>query len=233
MSASILIVEDDIDLGHLLQQYLRLNHFQARQVFNGVEARAALLQQRYDVLIIDVMMPQEDGFQLAEKLVRNYPELPFLFVTARKMQEDVIQGLTLGAEDYIVKPFDADELILRLKNILKRSRNTPEVQQRIFAIGNYQFDPQNMHLSIHSSSVLLTEKESQLLHYLCIHQNRLIKRTDILSYLWKEADFFNGRSMDVFISRLRKYLAEDPNVQIENVRGVGFRFLVKDKTTSL
>ena len=149
------------------------------------------------------------------------------------MQEDVIQGLTLGAEDYIVKPFDADELILRLKNILKRSRNTPEVQQRIFAIGNYQFDPQNMHLSIHSSSVLLTEKESQLLHYLCIHQNRLIKRTDILSYLWKEADFFNGRSMDVFISRLRKYLAEDPNVQIENVRGVGFRFLVKDKTTSL
>lgn len=224
MSANVLIVEDDVDLGHLLQQYLRLNGFQAHQVFNGIQARAILREQTYDILIIDVMMPKEDGFQLAEKLGQHYPELPFLFVTARKMKEDIINGLKLGADDYILKPFDADELILRIRNILKRTNKQPEDSNAVIPIGKYQFDPQNMRLKSALSEALLTEKEAQLLHYLCKHQNQLIKRNDILNYLWKESDFFNGRSMDVFISRLRKYLAEDSTIQIENVRGVGFRF---------
>lgn len=228
MNENVLIVEDDIDLGHLLEQYLRLNGFKARQVFNGIEARDALRLEVYDILIIDIMMPKEDGFKLVEKLKRNYPSLPFIFVTARKMKEDVMRGLELGADDYILKPFDADELILRIRNILKRSNKSQEDSNDVISIGNFQFDPLNLSLKSEISKVILTEKESQLLHYLCKHQNSLIKRADILNYLWKESDFFNGRSMDVFISRLRKYLAEDPTIQIENVRGVGFRFLIAE-----
>lgn len=226
MSTNILIVEDDIDLGHLLKQYLNLNHFQADQVFNGIEARAALREKHYDILIIDVMMPEEDGFQLVEKLTRNYPDLPFLFVTARKMKEDIVKGLELGADDYILKPFDADELILRIRNILKRTSKLPKDTDAVIQLGNYRFDLPNMRLTSALSETLLTEKECQLLLYLSKHQNELIKRNDILNYLWKESDFFNGRSMDVFISRLRKYLAGDPNIQIESVRGIGFRFYI-------
>jgi len=228
MNENVLIVEDDIDLGHLLEQYLRLNGFKAHQVFNGIEARDALRLDVYDILIIDVMMPKEDGFKLVEKLTRNYPDLPFIFVTARKMKADVMRGLELGADDYILKPFDADELILRIRNILKRSNKSHEDANDVISIGNFEFDPLNLSLKSAISKVILTEKESQLLHYLCKHQNSLIKRADILNYLWKESDFFNGRSMDVFISRLRKYLAEDPTIQIENVRGVGFRFLITE-----
>ena len=227
MSTNILIVEDDIDLGHLLKQYLSLNHFQADQVFNGIEARAALREKHYDILIIDVMMPKEDGFQLVEKMTKNYPDLPFLFVTARKMKEDIVKGLGLGADDYILKPFDADELILRIKNILKRTSKLSKNADSVISIGTYRFDSGNMRLTSPLSEILLTEKECQLLLYLSKHQNELIKRNDILNYLWKESDFFNGRSMDVFISRLRKYLADDPNIQIESVRGIGFRFFIK------
>jgi DNA-binding response OmpR family regulator len=227
MSTKVLIVEDDVDLGPLLSQYLKINDFHTSLVCNGVEAMAALGQQQYDILIIDVIMPEEDGFQFAKKLVKVYPGLPFLFVTARKMKEDVMKGLSLGADDYIIKPFDADELILRLKNILKRSKNALQNTDDIISIGNYYFDPANLRLKSSSTEHLLTEKEAQLLHYFCKHQDELIKRNDILDNLWEESDFFKGRSMDVFISRLRKYLVDDPSIHIESVRGVGFRFSVK------
>lgn len=229
MKPNVLIVEDDIDLGHLLKQYLQLNDFNAHQVFNGKEARLLLQSHQFDILIIDVMMPEEDGFQLAKKIASYYPNLPFLFVTARKMQEDIVYGLKLGADDYILKPFDADELILRVKNILKRTNHLTNNDDAIISIGKYEFDHQNMKLNFGSSAIILTEKECQLLVYLCKNQNKLIKREDILNYLWKESDFFNGRSMDVFISRLRKYLSNDKGIQIENVRGVGFRFIINNE----
>lgn len=171
-------------------------------------------------------MPKEDGFQLAVKLIKNYPRLPFLFVTARKLKEDVIRGLGLGADDYILKPFDADELILKIRNILNRISGEKKEVESIIQIGNYQFDPKNMLLTLASVEAVLTEKESQLLLYLCKHQNQLIRWDDILDSLWEESDFFNGRSMDVFISRLRRYMAGDSNIQIESGRGIGFRFLV-------
>lgn len=226
MNIKVLIVEDDIDLGNLLKQYLELNNFEAKRVYNGIEAREELKNESFDILIIDVMMPKEDGFTLAQKLVQSYPQLPFLFVTAKKMKEDILQGLKLGADDYILKPFDADELIQRVKNILKRTKVNAPVETEIVQIGTYIFDPKNLVLSSSHIIKMLTEKESRLLHYLCLRQNQLIKRNDILNHLWKESDFFNGRSMDVFISRLRKYLSEDQSIQIESIRGIGFRFII-------
>lgn len=222
----VLIVEDDLDLGNLLKQYLELNNFSVHRVFDGIEAREDLKQNEYDITILDVMMPREDGFELAKKLQVQYPNLPFLFVTARKMKEDVLTGLKLGADDYITKPFDADELILRIKNILKRKQHSIPPKIDSYEIGIYTFEPENFALIANNSTKTLTEKEVQLLSYFIQHKNQLIKRSDVLSHLWEEADFFSGRSLDVFVSRLRKYLSEDPSIQIESVRGVGFRFLV-------
>lgn len=225
MKTSVLIVEDDEDLGHLLKQYLELNDIYAFRVFNGEQAREELKANTYDILVLDVMMPKEDGFELAAKLNVLYPDTPFLFITARKMKEDILFGLKLGAEDYILKPFDADELILRIHNILKRTRRQTVAVPEIFQLGIYSFNPANLLLSTPQAAKVLTVQESRLLHYFCAHQNQLIFRKDILDHLWKEADFFNGRSMDVFISRLRKYLSQDQSIQIESVRGVGFRFI--------
>lgn len=221
----VLIVEDDLDLGNLLKQYLELNSFSVHRVFDGVEAREELRQNEYDIAVLDVMMPREDGFELAQKLQIQHPNLPFLFVTARKLKEDILTGLKLGADDYITKPFDADELILRIKNILKRKPNSVSQKTDVYQIGIFTFEPENFTLNSNNSTKTLTEKEVQLLSYFLQHKNQLIKRNDVLNHLWQEADFFSGRSLDVFVSRLRKYLAEDPSIQIESVRGVGFRFL--------
>ena len=222
----ILIVEDDLDLGNLLKQYLELNKFQVHRVFNGIEAREELKKNTFDILILDVMMPQEDGFTMAEKLQKTHPGLPFLFVTARKMKEDILTGLKLGADDYITKPFDVDELILRIQNILKRNAKPETAKSTSYAFGKFTFEPENLTLKTEKSERTLTEKEAQLLEYLLEHKERIIKREEVLNHLWEEADFFSGRSLDVFISRLRKYLAEDSSVQIESIRGVGFRVLV-------
>ena len=225
MKVKVLIVEDDIDLGHLLKQYLEFNEFEVTRVFDGGEAGEVLKNQSFDILILDVMMPREDGFTFAAKLQQKYPGTPFLFVTARKMKEDILQGLKLGADDYILKPFDADELILRIRNILKRNHKPPEEAAKVIHIGIYRFEPQNQELISPLGKKILTEKETKLLLYLCQHPNQLIKRKSILDHLWESSDFFNGRSMDVFITRLRKHLAEDKTIYIENVRGVGFRFI--------
>ncbi len=225
MKIKILIAEDDIDLGHLLCQYLRLNDFEVHRVFDGDEAISELKQNHYDIVIIDVMMPKVDGFTFAQHLTKQYPNLPFLFVTARKLKEDVLQGLKLGADDYIVKPFDADELILRIRNIIKRAQ--PQVSDiRNLSIGKFMFDPQNLTLFHDSTTRQLTEKERDILLYLYEHRNQVIKRSDLLDRLWAESDFFTGRSLDVFITRLRKILAEDPSVRIESIRGIGFRFCI-------
>jgi len=224
MKAKVLIIEDDIDLGNVLKQYLELNDFAAYRVLNGLEAREELRRNSYDILVIDVMMPVEDGFTLAEKIGLSNPGLPFLFLTARKLKADVLHGLKLGADDYILKPFDVDELILRIENILRRTGQKIPSQDQPVQLGLYRFDPVNLQLSSANTEKMLTEKEAQLLLYLYQHRNRLIKRHEILTHLWTEPDFFSGRSMDVFITRLRKLLAEDSNLHIESIRGIGFKF---------
>lgn len=223
----VLIVEDDLDLGNLLKQYLEAKNFYVHRVYDGIEARNDLKKNSYDILIVDVMMPREDGFELAKNLQNKYPELPFLFVTARKAKEDVLTGLNLGADDYITKPFDADELILRIQNILRRKHSTEFPKVETLHIGKFIFEPKNLTLDFEDSTKTLTDKEAQLLNYLFLHKDQLIRREDVLNLIWKETDFFSGRSLDVFISRLRKYLSKDPSIVIESVRGIGFRFFLK------
>lgn len=225
MSQKILIVEDDQDLGPLLKQYLELNGFLVELRTNGKLARLALQISTFDIILTDVMMPVEDGFTFAMEIAKTHPEIPFLFITARKLKSDIIRGLDIGADDYIIKPFDADELVLRIRNILKRTNNhVPETTS--YKLGTYILVPKEFLLIGPSERKKLTERECQLLTLLLTNLGKLVRKEDILSQLWKESDFFTARSMDVFVSRLRKYLAEDPAIQIESIRSAGLRMLI-------
>jgi len=183
----------------------------------------------FDMCLLDVMMPEIDGFTLASQIVEHKPELPFLFLTAKGQKEDKIKGLQLGADDYIVKPFDVSELILRIQNILKRVQKTiaPIENQLTITIGAYVYDPKNYTIAYKGERHRLTEKEAQLLLFLFKHRNTLVKREAILEEIWGNNDFFSGRSMDVFISRLRKYFSADTSVSITSVRGIGLEFNIK------
>lgn len=225
----ILLAEDDFDYASILRQYLEISGFTVTWAKDGAEALALFPEAKPDICVFDVMMPKMDGFTLAEKVILASPETPVVFLTAKGMKEDKIRGLKLGADDYVVKPFEADELILRITNILKRSQRLtiviPEDKNR-FAIGNYTFDGGNYTLSINDTLHRLTEKEAHLIGYLFTNRNRMIKRDDILSEVWGSDDFFSGRSMDVFISRLRKYFSEDPAIAINSYRGLGLEFKI-------
>ncbi|MDH7446678.1 response regulator transcription factor [Aquimarina sp. 2201CG14-23] len=220
----ILLAEDDFDFGSILKQYLELHGYKVVWAQDGKEALQVFSQEQFDICVFDVMMPKMDGFTLAEKVIELNPEIPFVFLTAKKMKEDKIRGLKLGADDYIVKPFEADILVLRLQNILKRSQRIQSIREEVISIGAYKFDPINHCLKLNEEKQKLTEKETILIQYLYDHKNIMIKREDLLKDVWGNDDFFSGRSMDVFISRLRKYFKQDKNITIESVRGVGLTF---------
>ena len=224
----VLLAEDDIDFGHILKQYLEIYEYQVTLAADGKQALEIFAKRTFDICVLDVMMPKMDGFTLAEKMVQIYPEIPFVFLTARKMKEDKLKGLKLGADDYIVKPFEADELVLRLQNILKRTVKTREstIEKQLIIVGKYHFNTHRLELKIGDKMQQLTEKEGALIRYLYNHKNQLLKREEILQSVWKNDDFFSGRSMDVFISRLRKYFKEDPAISIESIRGIGLEFKV-------
>ncbi|MCI9844377.1 response regulator transcription factor [Flavobacterium pectinovorum] len=225
----ILLVEDDFDYASVLKQYLEFSGFKVSWKKNGKEALESLPVTKPDICILDVMMPQMDGFTLAEKIVDQFPETPFVFLTAKSLQQDKIKGLKLGADDYIVKPFEVEELILRIGNILKRSQKIEEkVLEQNFTIGSYIFDYENYLLKHETITHRITEKEAQLIVFLHANRNKLIKREEILREIWGNEDFFSGRSMDVFISRLRKYFKEDSTISISSVRGLGFEFKINN-----
>lgn len=221
---NILLAEDELDFGGVLKQYLELNQFEVHWAKDGEEALSMVKKQEYDICLLDVMMPKLDGFQLAEKLIEIKPEIPFLFLTARKLKEDKLRGLKLGADDYIVKPFEADELVLRITNILKRSKGTKVQEIKQAQIGIYRFDYDNLILESPETTHRITEKEGVLIAFFIKNKNRLVKREAILNEVWQNDDFFSGRSMDVFISRLRKYFKEDNRIEIKSIRGVGLEF---------
>jgi DNA-binding response OmpR family regulator len=225
----ILLAEDDADFAKVLKQYLELFDFDVHWVQDGEEAFSAFKNIGFQCCILDVMMPKMDGFTLAEKIVNHNPEVPFLFLTAKKLKEDKIRGLKLGADDYIVKPFEADELVLRIQNILKRSQKCSPIKfpNAEILIGNFTFDTQRLQLKSANSLQQLTEKEASLLLFLFEHKNQLLKREVILKAIWESDDFFSGRSMDVFISRLRKYFKEDERVLIQSTRNLGLEFRVR------
>ena len=224
----VLLAEDDIDFASVLKQYLELYGYTVFWCRDGDEAFELFQKETFNICVFDVMMPRTDGFTLAEKIIKLNPEIPFVFLTARQMKEDKIKGLKLGADDYIIKPFEADELVLRLNNILKRSEkqvSTISTSEEI-QIGKYIFDTKRLELKCDKSRQQLTEKEAALVLFLFHNKNRLLKREEILSAVWGNDDFFSGRSMDVFISRLRKYFGADSNISIESIRNVGLEFKI-------
>jgi len=224
----LLLAEDDFDFAAVLKQYLELHQFQVTWAENGEIALDYFKNQVFDICVFDVMMPKMDGFSLAEKIISINPEIPFIFLTARKLKEDKIIGLKLGADDYIVKPFEVDELILRLQNILKRIEQKRSLDgNNIIEIGSYIFDNERLTLNNKNHVQQLTEMEASLIEYLYLNHNQLLKRDQILMSVWKKDDYFSGRSMDVFISRLRKYFNSDPKIKIESVRNIGLEFKIE------
>jgi DNA-binding response OmpR family regulator len=215
----ILLVEDDIDLGNVLKQYIEFSEFEVVIGRNAKEGRELFRGGDIDLCVLDVMMPGLDGFSLAKEIKKMNKDVPFIFLTARTNKADRMFGLKLGADDYICKPFEADELLLRIKNILQR---TKRIKSPVASIGTYEFNPENYMLTRKGKQKQLTEKEARLLELLLENKNKVIPRSLILEKLWGKDDYFLGRSMDVFISRLRKYLQEDDSVSVENIRGIGF-----------
>jgi DNA-binding response OmpR family regulator len=215
----VLIAEDDRDFGNILAQYVTISGFDVSLGRDGTEAWEMFNRIKPDLCVLDVMMPMMDGFTLAEKIKETDPNIPLIFLTARSLKEDIVRGLKIGADDYITKPFDPEVLILRISNILKRAYSSVNDEYKISqTILKYN----TLELICPNSKVKLTLKEAQLLKYFIINKNKILAREDILTEIWGEDDYFLGRSMDVFISRLRKYVTNDKHIDIRTVRGTGF-----------
>lgn len=226
----ILLVEDDMNLGFVIQDTLKTEGFKVHLCKDGKEGLLQFNKESYDLCLLDIMMPKKDGLSLAEDIRKINEEVPIVFLTAKDNAEDKIKGLRLGADDYITKPFSSEELILRIKAILKRRPEFKENkrEQSKYAIGRYQFDLLNYELSIDNDKKKLTKKEAELLKVLAEHRDQVIEREIIGNMIWGDDSYFVGRSMDVFITKLRKYLSKDENISINNVHGVGFRLEVKE-----
>ena len=216
---NVLIAEDDRDFGNILSQYITISGFEVILARDGKEAWELFNEQKPDICVLDVMMPEMDGFTLAEKIKQSTPDMPFIFLTAKSLKEDIVKGLKLGADDYITKPFDPEVLILRINNILKRVYSSVNDD---YQISKTTLKFNTLELSCGRKKEKLTLKEAQLLRYFIINKNKMLAREDILTEIWGEDDYFLGRSMDVFISRLRKYISEDKGIDIRTVRGTGF-----------
>lgn len=224
----ILLAEDDINLGTLLKEYLNAKDYITELFENGELAYKAFMNNHYDACILDVMMPVKDGFTLAKDIRAVNSEIPVLFLTAKNLKEDVFEGFEIGADDYITKPFSMQELLLRLEAILRRTKKIgAAANQQVFQIGKYNFDAQKQVLKLDEKEEKLTTKESELLRLLAIHMNDVLERNYALKTIWIEDNYFNARSMDVYITKLRKHLSEDENVQIINVHGKGYKLITE------
>ena len=222
---SILLAEDDHHLGLLLKDYLQAEGFNVNLFRDGEAALQALENAKFDLCLLDVMMPKLDGFGLARAIRNKDKKIPVIFITAKSMKDDKLKGYEIGADDYITKPFDEEELVWKIKAFLRRVDASAEltIADEVM-VGAYQFQFKNQLLSLKGESRRITEKESEILRYLYFHRNKVIKREEMLVALWGTNDYFLGRSLDVFITKIRKYLKDDPSVKIENVFGVGFVF---------
>ena len=219
----ILLVEDDENLGYVIQDLLSMNGYKVHLARDGKEGLLFFNKSKYDLCLIDVMMPKKDGFELAEDIQKVNNSVLLVFLTARNQKEDKIKGLKLGADDYITKPFDSDEFLLRVKAILRRSSTKKNNSDKEYKIGEYTFTPSTLILSKDTNNRRLTKKESALLKLLCEHKGKILEREVVSNLIWGDDSYFVGRSMDVFITRLRKYLKDDSAISITNIHGVGFR----------
>jgi DNA-binding response OmpR family regulator len=224
---TLLYVEDDDTLAFLTKDNLELNRYNVVHCRNGDEALKAFKQHKIDLCILDIMLPGMDGFELAGELRIYDHEVPIIFLSAKTLKEDRIRGLKVGADDYIVKPFSIEELVLKIEIFLQRSKKAGIVNSKI-QLGKFLFDAQNYTLQLDGVNVELTQRESDLLKLFSNNRNQVLTREQILKNLWGDDDYFMGRSLDVFISRLRKIISKDPALQIENLHGIGFRFTIKE-----
>lgn len=216
---TILLVEDEIDFQQVLAEYLTLSGFTVLKANHGRHGMEVYQEEHVDICVLDVMMPVMDGFAMAEQLRKTDPELPIIFLTAKNRKEDKLRGLRIGADDYITKPFEAEELVLRINNILRRSAGKKEENDRV---GTMELKMDELKLVSEKGAYQLTIREAELVAFLVKNKDQVISREQILEKLWGKNDYFMGRSMDVFVSRIRKYLKDDPSLQLETIRGVGY-----------
>ncbi len=221
----LLLAEDDENLGMLLREYLEAKGYETDLFPDGEEAYKAFTSTNYDLCVLDVMMPKKDGFTLAKDIRLINTEIPIIFLTAKSMKEDIFQGFKIGADDYITKPFSMEELIFRLEAIIRRTKGTSAVQD-VYQLGKFKFDTQKQQLIDGDNIVKLTTKESELLKLLCNNANKVLERNFALKTIWVDDNYFNARSMDVYITKLRKHLKDEPSVEIINVHGKGYKLVM-------
>lgn len=224
MKAKILLAEDDTNLGFVIADQLKSEGFHVTLALDGSEAIQKFNQDKFHLCIFDVMMPKKDGFSLAKDIRKIDKEIPILFLTAKSMTEDKVEGFQSGGDDYLTKPFDFQELILRIKSLLKRVNiQTEAPEEAVIKLGSYSFDTENYKLIHPNFEKTLTKKEAQILVCLCKFKNQVVSREIVMNAVWGQEDYFIGRSLDVFITKLRKYFSEDTSIQISNIHGIGFK----------
>jgi len=225
----ILLAEDDRNLGTILRTYLEAKGYAPRLCVNGLEALEVFNKEPFDFCVVDVMMPIKDGFTLAKDIRRVDNQIPILFLTAKSLEEDKLKGFQVGGDDYLTKPFSMEELLARIEAILRRSAKTTDgkTEKGTFTLANFVFDYNHQNLHINGLDQKLTSKEAELLKILCEHVNQVVDRSFALNRIWQNDSYFNARSMDVYIAKIRKYLKEDPTVELINVHGIGFKLVTE------
>lgn len=224
----ILLCEDDENLGMLLREYLQAKGYQAVLCQDGEVGYREFAKGKFDIAVLDVMMPKKDGFTLAQEIRQANTEIPIIFLTARALKDDILEGFKIGADDYITKPFSMEELVLRIEAILRRVLGKKAKDATVFRIGRFVFDAQKQLLTIGEKQTKLTTKENELLALLCAHSNEILQRDFALKTIWIDDNYFNARSMDVYITKLRKHLKDDDQIEIINIHGKGYKLIVPD-----
>lgn len=230
MKAKVLLAEDDADLAFVIKDNLEEEGCQVVLCKDGDAALQQFSRAEFDICLLDVMMPVKDGFTVARKIRQKNAWIPILFLTARSQEQDKLEGFRSGADDYITKPFSMKELLMRMEVFLRRTRKTQANGQKEFLLGTLSFVPASLKLSQGSAIISLTQREADLLLFFCEHANQVLRREEILLNVWGKDDYFLGRSMDVFITRLRKYFKTEPGVVLETIHGIGFRFNLKESS---
>ncbi len=225
----VLLCEDDENLGMLLREYLQAKGYTTILAADGEEGLREFARDKYDICVLDVMMPKKDGFTLAEEIRQTVPDMPIIFLTAKTLKEDILEGFKRGADDYITKPFSMEELVFRMEAILRRVRGKKNAAATVYRIGNYTFDTQKQLLTIGEEQTRLTTKENELLSLLAAHANEILQRDYALRTIWIDDNYFNARSMDVYITKLRKHLKNDPQIEIINIHGKGYKLICPEE----
>ena len=224
----ILLCEDDENLGMLLREYLQAKGFVAELCADGEAGFKAFLKAKFDICVLDVMMPKKDGFTLAQEIRSANTDVPIIFLTAKTLKEDILEGFKLGADDYITKPFSMEELVFRIEAILRRTKGKKSRESTVYHLGEFTFDTQKQLLQIGEKQTKLTTKENELLALLCSHSNEILQRDFALKTIWIDDNYFNARSMDVYITKLRKHLKDDPQIEIINIHGKGYKLITPE-----